>query len=284
MSRLFAVARYEFIWDFRKYRTIVMLFVLLLATAGYGILQPILLLTPAQRLALGNNWWMKVIGQYLFTRVVIGLLPLMVGGTLATDSISQEFDKGWIVPLLSQPISKAEIYAGKVFEKVIMCCIFSLVVITVSLVASYVVDSPASYLNLLPYIFLSVVVTFFGFAAIALLLSSLIKNSSVVFGSMLGLLVLLIIVYFAVVFYSNGYNPWMNAVPMINESMFPSVIGQYMLNPNGNLPFDASSFGVTKTESISALSIFSSSIISVLVELGLVLSVGFYFFRKRELV
>ena len=73
----------------------------------------------------------------------------------------------------------------------------------------------------------------------------------------------------------------MNAVPMINESMFPSVFGQYLLNPNGNLPFAASSFGVTKTESISAFSFFSSSIISVLVEIGLVLSSGFYFFRRK---
>ena len=154
ISRLFAVARYEFTWDIRKYRTIVMLFVILLATIGYGIIQPMLLLTPAERLALGNNWWMNVIGQHLFTEVVIGVLPLVVGGTLATDSISQEFDKGWIVPLMSQPVSKAEIYIGKVFEKIILCCIFSLVVITVSLVSSYVVDSPASYLNLVPYSFL----------------------------------------------------------------------------------------------------------------------------------
>ncbi|WMT50203.1 MAG: hypothetical protein RE472_04330 [Thermoplasmatales archaeon] len=112
----------------------------------------------------------------------------------------------------------------------------------------------------------------------------MIKNSSVVFGSLLGLLVLLIIVYFTVVFYSNSYTPWMNAVPMINESMFPSVIGQYLLNPKGNFPFEASSFGVTKTESISAFSFFSSSIISVLVEIGLVLSAGFYFFRRKEVV
>ena len=50
ISRLFAVARYEFTWDIRKYRTIVMLSVILLATIGYGIIQPMLLLTPAERL------------------------------------------------------------------------------------------------------------------------------------------------------------------------------------------------------------------------------------------
>lgn len=281
-STIISIARYEMLWDLRKYRTAIMVLAMLLVSVGFGYIQPELVFTSAQKSSLGGTWWLQVIGQYEFTTIFIGLVPLLAGGTLSTDTISQEFDRGTIIPLLSQPVSRAQVFFGKFLEKAILCAAFSVLVVVSSVASTYAIAGTVADLSFLPYIFLSVILTFLGFSAIGMLMSSFLKNSSLVFGIMIGLLIFMGALYIVLVFLLKSYSPFLNAVPMVNNSILPGAISQYLESPGSTFPFSASTFGSGRTELVGVNSYFFSALVFVAVEIALFVIAAYLIFRRRE--
>jgi ABC-type transport system involved in multi-copper enzyme maturation permease subunit len=110
-------------WDLRKKRTPVVVGLILLASFYFGYLVPIIFgkSITEERTLLGISfgsglWWVNTVFD-VFNLFATGLFPLLIGGFIAADSLATEFEENTIVPLLSQPVKRLEVYLGKFFAK-----------------------------------------------------------------------------------------------------------------------------------------------------------------------
>jgi len=141
-TRMWAVARYELIWDLRKRRTYLIVGVLFLAALIFGYLVPAIggkwtTLPPFSSGASFESslWWVNAV-NVAFNALASGLFPLLIGGFIAADSLATEFDTNTIVPLLSQPVTRLEVYGGKFLEKFLLLLFVSALFTLMVLIAS----------------------------------------------------------------------------------------------------------------------------------------------------
>ena len=285
---MWAVARYELTWDLRKKRTYLIVGLFLFAAFVYAYLLPIVAgkSITAGRTELGINgvsnlWWVSVV-YLVFNTFVSGLFPLLIGGFIAADSLASEFDKNTIVPLLSQPVRRVELYAGKFLEKILLLLAVSVLFTLLVLAGSEVSVGAQAQLYMFPLLVFAEFGAFLEFAALAFFFGSFVRSGAMVLGILIALVfgitgtLLLLGLQF-------GLQESMFLVPIANADFLLQAVPYYVYQPWGVMVIQgylmsAPTQPVVVTV-ISALEYVLSGLAIIVVSS---LAAGFYFFRRAE--
>ena len=285
---MWAVARYELTWDLRKKRTYLIVSLFLFAAFVYAYLLPIVagksITTGRTELGINgvsNLWWVSVV-YLVFNTFVSGLFPLLIGGFIAADSLASEFDKNTIVPLLSQPIRRVELYAGKFLEKILLLLAVSVLFTLLVLAGSEVSVGAQAQLYMFPLLVFAEFGAFVEFAALAFFFGSFVRSGAMVLGILIALVfgitgtLLLLGLQF-------GLQESMFLVPIANADFLLQAVPYYVYQPWGVMVIQgylmsAPTQPVVVTV-ISALEYVLSGLAIIVVSS---LAAGYYFFRGAE--
>ena len=285
---MWAVARYELTWDLRKKRTYLIVSLFLFAAFVYAYLLPIVagksITTGRTELGINgvsNLWWVSVV-YLVFNTFVSGLFPLLIGGFIAADSLASEFDKNTIVPLLSQPVRRVELYAGKFLEKILLLLAVSVLFTLLVLAGSEVSVAAQAQLYMFPLLVFAEFGAFVEFAALAFFFGSFVRSGAMVLGILIALVfgitgtLLLLGLQF-------GLQESMFLVPIANADFLLQAVPYYVYQPWGVMVIQgylmsAPTQPVVVTV-ISALEYVLSGLAIIVVSS---LAAGYYFFRGAE--
>jgi len=285
---MWAVARYELTWDLRKKRTYLIVSLFLFAAFVYAYLLPIVagksITTGRTELGINgvsNLWWVSVV-YLVFNTFVSGLFPLLIGGFIAADSLASEFDKNTIVPLLSQPVRRVELYAGKFLEKILLLLAVSVLFTLLVLAGSEVSVAAQAQLYMFPLLVFAEFGAFVEFAALAFFFGSFVRSGAMVLGILIALVfgitgtLLLLGLQF-------GLQESMFLVPIANADFLLQAVPYYVYQPWGVMVIQgylmsAPTQPVVVTV-ISALEYVLSGLAIIVVSS---LAAGYYFFRRAE--
>ena len=191
-GRLLSVVRYEMHWDSRKfwlYGSIGLL--LLLFVVSWVAALPTLGgapggLAPGSTTAsenylrwLRSSWWED--GTFLLMSYPPGFVAFVVGEASASGTVARERDKGTLGALLAQPLSRAEIFFGKYFAKLLVFLAFSVAIVLGMIVISTVALGSQLYLIWAPIVVFDLTMIFAFYAAYAQFLSCFLRRSRSVF-------------------------------------------------------------------------------------------------------
>ena len=283
LPRVWAVARYELTWDLRKKRTYVIVLLILLFAILIGYVVPVVVGT--NNLSVLSNfawpWWILTV-FLVFNEFVSGLFPLLMGGYMAAESIAAEFDKGTIVPLLSQPIRRWEMYLGKFLEKVLVLLGVAVLLVVVSIGASEASLGGQQSLLFSPWIVLAVLASFLEYAALALFFGSFLKSSNLVFVILLGLL-FGVTAGVGIVGLKVGPQLWMNLIPVANvDNLLNACIG-YLNAPSGSIAMIFNLAGAGSASStFSTSAMLAYTLAGFVISMVVPLATGYAIFRRAE--
>jgi len=285
---MWAVARYELTWDLRKKRTYLIVSLFLFAAFVYAYLLPIVagksITTGRTELGINgvsNLWWVSVV-YLVFNTFVSGLFPLLIGGFIAADSLASEFDKNTIVPLLSQPVRRVELYAGKFLEKILLLLAVSVLFTLLVLAGSEVSVGAQAQLYMFPLLVFGEFGAFVEFAALAFFFGSFVRSGAMVLGILIAL-VFGITGTLLLVGLQFGLQESMFLVPIANADFLLQAVPYYVYQPWGVMVIQgylmsAPTQPVVVTV-ISALEYVLSGLAIIVVSS---LAAGYYFFRRAE--
>lgn len=288
LAKMWAVARYELTWDLRKKRTYLIVGLFLFAAFIYAYLLPIIagksITTEPTQLGINsvsNLWWVMVV-YFVFNTFVSGIFPLLIGGFIAADSLASEFDKNTITPLLSQPIRRVELYAGKFVEKILLLLVVSVLFTLVVLAGSEVSVGTQAQLYMFPLLVFAEFGAFLEFAALAFFFGSFVRSGAMV----LGILIALVFVITGAVLVLGlqfGLQESMFLVPIANADFLINVISYYIYQPWGVMVLQGGLLGAATqpivVTVISALEYAVSGLVMIVVS---ALIAGYYIFRRAE--
>jgi ABC-type transport system involved in multi-copper enzyme maturation permease subunit len=288
VSQIWAIARYELIWDLKKKRTQFIVGLFLFAAFVFGYLVPAYYgkwttLPPFNSGANFENslWWVNSV-NVAFNALASGLFPLLIGGFIAADSLAAEFDNNTIVPLLSQPVTRLKVYCGKFLEKVLLLLVVTALFTLMVIVASEI--SIGGQANLYAY----PLVVFFEFgavlqyAALAFFIGSLARSGSTVLGILIGL-------FFAIsgvvllLGLRSGFQEPMFLLPIANADFLLSVMPYSVIQPSGNMVLQGALMGSwTPQVEFTVVSAVEWVVAGLVANLAVTLMAGFFFFSKAE--
>lgn len=288
LSRTWAVTRYELTWDLRKRRTYLVVGLILLASFYFAYLTPLIFgkSITAERTLLGISfgsdfWWVNTIFQ-VFSLFVSGLFPLLIGGVIAADSLATEFDKNTITPLLSQPVRRLEVYAGKFFGKFLILLAVSVLFTLMTIGFSEVSLGAQANLNMVPLVVLAELGAFLEFAAIGFFLGSLPRSGSMVFGLLLGLLFGVVWTVLLIGFQFGIQEP-LSLLPVSNAVFLLQVVPYYVFQPWGVMVIQGIALGAyTQQVVVTVVSAMEYALTGLMVNLTAFLVAGYYIFRRAE--
>jgi len=288
LAKVWAVARYELTWDFRKRRTYIILSLFLFEAFVFAYLLPavvgesIVAGTYLQGVSTGGDLWWVNVPNLVFNTLMSGIFPLFIGGFIAADSIGSEFDANTIVPLLSQPIKRSEVYAGKLLEKVLLLLVVSIVFTLLVVAGSEVSVGAQSHLDMIPFVVLAEFGAFLEFTALAFLIGSLVRSGVTTLGV---LIAAFIVILGAVLFVSlyTGEQEYMFLLPTVNADYLLKTALYYIFQPFGVMVLQG---GMMQARSIPvAVGVVSGleySVVGLLANLLAAFGAGYYFFRRAE--
>jgi ABC-type transport system involved in multi-copper enzyme maturation permease subunit len=285
---MWAVVRYELTWDLRKKRTYLIVGLFLFAAFVYAYLLPIVVgksvTTGHTQLGINsvsNLWWVMVV-YFVFNTFVSGVFPLLIGGFIAADSLASEFDENTITPLLSQPIRRVELYAGKFVEKILLLLVVSVLFTLLVLAGSEASVGSQAQLYTFPLLVFAEFGAFLEFAALAFFFGSFSRSGLMVLGILIALVfgvtgtVLVLGLHF-------GLQESMFLVPMANADFLINVVPYYIYQPWGVMVLQGSFNGAATqpvvVTVISALEYAVSGLVMIVVS---ALIAGYYVFRRSE--
>lgn len=278
---MWSVSLYEFKWDIRKKKVYAAVGIVALIVIGVGIFYKSL---------LGGVGAPQSSQSYLWDDLVVvvtndflsGVFPLMVGVLVAIDSIAWEYDKGTILPLFSQPLSRGEIYTGKVVEKVLLLLTTSLVIVAMAVIVAEIVAGAQQYLVWTFAVAFGFLLETMVFASLGFLLGTIIKSPGL-------LLVGILVVFFGILFggiigdAKYGLKAWMAWIPIVNINFIQGAIQDYFLNPGGNMIINYNVGSVTGSASFPTAGILFDSLVGVTITVIAFLVFGFLMFRRMEI-
>jgi ABC-type transport system involved in multi-copper enzyme maturation permease subunit len=289
LERTWVIARYELTWDLRKKRTYIILGLFLFAAFVFGYLLPVI---AGKSIATGPNqlgvsfssdlWWVLV-HNLAFNIGVSGVFPLLIGGFIAADTIAAEFDKNTIVPLLSQPVSRAEVYGGKLLEKVLLLLVVSFLFTLLVIAGSEISVGAQSHLEMIPLVVFAEFGAFLEYTALAFLIGSLVRSGSMVLGVIITVF-FVILVTVLVLSAHFGEQESMFFLPMINADFLLKVIPYYIFQPWGVMVLQGYSIlaGSTLPVTVTVISAMEYVVAGLLANLAVAFFAGYYFFRRAE--
>ena len=283
LSRVWAVARYEMTWDLKKKRTYIIMILMILTAVSIGYVLPVLLGVTDLPTFFGLSWpWWELTVFLVFNEGISGLFPLLMGGFIATESIAAEFDKGTIVPLLSQPVRRWEVYLGKFLGKVVILLAVAVLLTAVSIGSAEASLGGQGDLLLFPVVAFVALATFIEYTSLAFFFGSFLKSSSQVF---LVLLALLFGVTIGVGILGLKFGPqlWMNLIPVANVDNLLYACLAYLAAPSGSVPmiFNLAGAG-SASASYSTATMLAWTLAGFVVSLAVPMAAGYVVFRKAE--
>ncbi|MCW4005472.1 MAG: ABC transporter permease [Candidatus Bathyarchaeota archaeon] len=204
ITRFLAIVRYEMLWNIRKKKFMGIVILALALSIISLALPPILSSTTGEAIAANPN--------YAVTFTTPGIVMFLFALVIAMNSISSEFESGTIVPLLTKPVSRTMVFAGKLFATLLILLVTYAILFTLAGVGAVFVYGPQNNLHLAPLGLLGNVISTFIWVAIILAAGSLSKNTMLSALFALGIFVGLL---FAVPIISVfvGPSPALNLVP-----------------------------------------------------------------------
>ncbi len=273
-NALKSVIKYELIWDLRKLKIYISLGIVtalaLLVTIYIG---SIVHITDKQ-----DYWYFSLsfLSTYLFL--------FLMGAPITMNAISGEFESGTIVPLLARPVSRTEVYFGKVIASLIIVIVeMAILGIILSVVSTIMMGPQANLYQLIVLIF-TLATSTMVYAAFTMMLSSVTKNSmasilgsfGVMFGIEIGLGIYELV---------YSFQSWFLLLPFIGSGEITSATEQAFLHPNAlysvtaGLVRGSSKFLAQITNLQAALLSFGMAIVAIAV----FLIIGWIAFKKSDI-
>jgi len=178
-TRFWAIVRYELLWNIRK-KLFIGVFIIAFIFASLNFV------LPAFYNVHENPYFTMTFSAGTLTFVLFAIVTSM-------NSISGEYEKGTIVPLLTKPVSRTMVFLGKLFAIFIVIVLTYLTLYLYSVVGGIIVYGPQSNLQLVPLNFIGDIIATFIWVAIVLAAGSISKNSLLTFLLAFGLYVALAI-------------------------------------------------------------------------------------------
>ena len=171
LAAFLAVLYYEFLWNIRK-KKIIAIFIIVFAIAT-------VLLAFGPIADYVNNQPLKANPNFTFDGVsgLTGIFLFLVGVATTMNTISGEFESGTIVPLLTKPVSKTLVFAGKIVGTLITLLVAYSVLVAYVTIGGSIIYGSQSNLNVVPLGILGLTIGSMVWATIALTLGTLSKNS-----------------------------------------------------------------------------------------------------------
>ena len=289
LAKTWAVARYELRWDLRKKRTYIIIGLFLFTAFVFGYLLPTFVgesmaaWTTLQGVSTGSGLWWVDAHNVAFNVFVSGLFPLFIGGFIAADSIGSEFESNTIVPLLSQPVRRAEVYAGKLLEKVLLLLVVSAIFTLLVIAGSELSVGAQSHLETIPLVVLAEFGAFLEYTALAFLVGSLVKSGTTTLGVLIAAF-MVILTTVLVVSLQTGEQEYMFLLPTVNADFLLKSTFYYIFQPFGVMVLDgyAMGGGYVSPATVEVFSAVEYSVIGLLANLLAAFAAGYYFFRRAE--
>jgi ABC-type transport system involved in multi-copper enzyme maturation permease subunit len=288
LAMVWAVASYELTWDLRKKRTYIVLSLFLFAAFVFGYLLPtivgksIVTGTTLQGVSLGSGLWWVNVHNLAFNTFVSGLFPLFIGGFVAADSIGSEFDSNTIVPLLSQPVKRVEVYAGKLLEKVLFLLVVSTVFTLLVIAGSEASVGAQSHLEMIPLVVFAEFGAFLEYTALAFFVGSLVRSGTTTLGILITVFILILGTVLTVSLYT-GEQEYMFLLPTVNPDFLLKVIFYYIFQPFGVMVLQGAFLTApTQQVVVTVVSAMEYAVAGLLANIVAALAVGYYFFREAE--
>jgi len=285
---VWAVARYELTWDLRKRRTYIILGLFLFAAFYFGYLLPIVAgksvatETTLQGVSLGSGLWWVNVHNLAFNTFVSGLFPLFIGGFIAADSIGSEFDDDTIVPLLSQPIRRVEVYAGKFLEKILLLLGVSTAFTLLVIAGSEASVGAQSHLEMIPLVIIAEFGAFLQYAALAFFVGSLVRSGATTLGILIAMFIVILGAVLLVSLYT-GEQEYMFLLPTVNADFLLKVIFYYIFQPFGVMVLQGNMLqSFTAPVTVTVAEGLEYAVFGLLANLFATLALGYHFFRRAE--
>ncbi len=275
MNKLLSVIRYEGVLDSKKYKTYALVAMVIFISISFAYLLPHF--APGYFFSNpgGKGAWIFSSGT-IFTSVATGLIAMLIGTTMSSDTISSEFESGTITRLFSMPVSRAGIYFGKLIEKYILSLLFSIIIVITSIVFSYYLYGNQFYLSWALFVIFTIPLVFMGFVSLSMMLGSIIRQPSLVFGIMIAIWIAMVFMA-TVIMFRVGFNYYINFIPITNNSVYISSLYPLITNPSGKIHLSYTVLNnVSKSYSLSLG-------LSASIEALIFIFSGYYVFTKARI-
>lgn len=276
--RLWAVSLYEFKWDLRKKRLFFAIGVVVLILVAVGALF---------RTVFGSNYgnvssdlW-DVLIEVVSNDFLSGIFPLMLGLMVAGESIAWEFDRETIVPLLSRPVSRGEVYMGKFLEKILFVIGISALFTGLAIIIAEVVAGSQSYLAWSPVVALSFALEVMVFVSLGFFLGTIIRTPGF-------LVVFIIIIFFGLLFggvyveSQVGVPLWVALIPLFNINLIQGPLNAFYHNPSSNITTSYNVGGITGQSVVPVAPLLGYAVSGVLLTVIVLTIAGYLIFRRSE--
>lgn len=179
LTRFWAIVRYEMLWNIRKKMFIgALIFAFIFAT--------ITLALPATFGVSQNPYFAVTFSAGSIMFVLFAIVTSMY-------SLSGEYEKGTLVPLLTKPVSRTMVFLGKLFAIFIVILITYAVLYTYVIVGSLIVYGAQESLYLVPFALLGDIASTFIWVGVVMAAGAISKNSLLSILTAFGLFVALLI-------------------------------------------------------------------------------------------
>ena len=173
LAAFIALLYYEFLWNIRK-KKIIAIFIIIFAIATVQ-----LAFTPIADAVANPPQTLQANPTFTFDGIaaLTGIFLFLVGVATTMNTISGEFESGTIVPLLTKPVSKTLVFAGKIVGAVITLLAAYAFLVAYITIGGTIIYGPQDNLNVVPLGILGLTIGSMVWASIALTLGTLSKNS-----------------------------------------------------------------------------------------------------------
>lgn len=177
LSRFWAVVRYEMLWNIRKKMFIgALIFAFIFATINLAL--------PAALGVEENPYFAVSFSAGSVTFVLFAIVTSMY-------SLSGEYEKGTVVPLLTKPVSRTMVFFGKLFAIFIVLLVTYTVLFTYTIIGGILVYGPQNNLYLAPLALIGDLLGTFIWVGVVLAAGAISKNSLLAILTAFGLFVAL---------------------------------------------------------------------------------------------
>jgi ABC-type transport system involved in multi-copper enzyme maturation permease subunit len=179
MTRFWAIVRYEMLWNIRK-----KMFIGALISAF--LFATITLALPAA-LGVAQNPYFAV------TFSAGSVMFLLFAIVTSMYSLSGEYEKGTVVPLLTKPVSRTMVFLGKLFAIFIVILVTYSVLYIYTIVGGIIVYGPQESIYLVPFALLGDIISTFIWVGVVMAAGAISKNSLLSILTAFGLFVVLLL-------------------------------------------------------------------------------------------
>ncbi len=173
LAAFLAVLYYEFLWNIRKKKIIAILIIIFAIATVELAFAPIAdaVANPPQTLQANPTFTFDGVAG------LTGIFLFLVGVATTMNTLSGEFESGTIVPLLTKPVSKTLVFAGKIVGAIITLLAAYAFLVAYITIGGTLIYGPQDNLNVVSLGILGLTLGSMVWASIALTLGTLSKNS-----------------------------------------------------------------------------------------------------------